>query len=279
MNISGKTKITGLFGDPVAHSLSPAMHNAAFAHANLDYIYIPYHVTPDNLKRAVSSIKALNITGVNVTVPHKQAVLSYLDHIDASATRCSAVNTIINHDGILTGYNTDGTGFIDSLKEYGFDPKNKQVVILGAGGSARAIAAALLDNHVSQITIMNRSVEKAEQLAEALGQSHTFSVMPLLSSFCPTIYHTNLVINTLSIPFKQKDGDWLVDLSCAAGALFYDLRYGNMPSDFLTYAKEIKSPGLDGLGMLIHQGARAFELFTDKKAPIHIMRKSLDSQK
>ena len=275
MKISGQTKITGLFGDPVAHSLSPAMHNAAFSHLNLDYVYVPYHVTPDNLKRAVNSIKSLNITGVNVTVPHKQTVIPYLDHIDKSATRCSAVNTIVNHNGTLTGYNTDGDGFIDSLKEYGFDPQDKKIIILGAGGSARAIAAALLEENVAQITLLNRTVEKAEQLAEDLGQAHSFSVIHLLSNFSPSIYCADLVVNTLSIPFKQEGGDWLVDLSCAAGALFYDLRYGKMPSDFLAYAKELKSPGLDGLGMLIHQGARAFQLFTGTQPPIDIMKKAL----
>ncbi|EEG78445.1 shikimate dehydrogenase [Dethiobacter alkaliphilus] len=274
MKISGRTKITGIFGDPVEHSLSPAMHNAAFAHLDLDYVYVPFHVNTDDIKRAVGSIKALNITGVNVTVPHKQDVIPFLDEIDKTASRCSAVNTIVNKDGILTGYNTDGTGFIDSLKEYGFNPKDKEVVIIGAGGSARAICAALLENKVSQITIINRSLENAEQLAESLGQAHTFSVIPLISNYSPSIYSADLVVNTLSIPFKQEDGDWLVDLSSAAGALFYDLRYGKMPSDFLTYAKELKSPGLDGLGMLLHQGARAFELFTGTKAPTDIMKKA-----
>ncbi|MCW3490341.1 shikimate dehydrogenase [Dethiobacter alkaliphilus] len=277
MKISGRTKITGIFGDPVEHSLSPAMHNAAFVHLDLDYVYVPFHVNTDDIKRAVGSIKALNITGVNVTVPHKQDVIPFLDEIDETASRCSAVNTIVNKDGILTGYNTDGTGFIDSLEENGFDPKDKEVVIIGAGGSARAICAALLENKVSQITIINRSLENAEQLAESLGQAHTFSVIPLISNYSPSIYSADLVVNTLSIPFKQEDGDWLVDLSSAAGALFYDLRYGKMPSDFLTYAKELKSPGLDGLGMLLHQGARAFELFTGTKAPTDIMKKALST--
>ncbi|MDW7651423.1 MAG: shikimate dehydrogenase [Bacillota bacterium] len=273
--ITGQTKITGIFGDPVQYSLSPAMHNAAFKHLKLPYIYIPFHVTPQNIQAAVSAIHALNITGVNVTVPHKEAVIPYLDVLDTSAKECGAVNTIVNHNGKLTGYNTDGSGFIDSLRETGFDPKDKKAVILGAGGSARAIAASLLNEGVAEITVLNRTPQKAEALAKALIEPQKVKVQKLIPGDAPDISGTSLIINTLSVPFKQKGGEWLLDLSKSAGALFYDLRYGKMPSDFLTLAKGLKSPGQDGLGMLLYQGVRAFRLFTGVNAPVDVMRKEL----
>lgn len=274
--ITGQTKITGIFGDPVIHSQSPSMHNAAYQHLNLPYAYIPFHVTSENLPTAVHAIRALNITGINVTVPHKEAVVPYLDILDDSAKRCGAVNTITNTNGTLTGYNTDGAGFIDSLLENGYNPQGKKAVILGAGGSARAIAAALLDSS-AEITIINRTVEKAASLAEALNAPDKITILPLILQSTPELSGTHLVINTLSTPFRQN-GSWLLDLSPAQGALFYDLRYGNMTSDFLTFAAEIKSPGLDGRGMLLHQGARAFRLFTGQEAPVDVMRKSLQIQ-
>lgn len=274
MNISGHTKIIGLFGDPVIHSLSPAMHNAAFYHQKLPYTYIPFHVTPQNLPTAISAIRALSLTGVNVTVPHKETVIPHLDHLDESAVRCGAVNTILNFNNELIGHNTDGPGFIDSLIEANLNPRGIKAIILGAGGSARAIAAQLSHENAAEIIILNRTLEKAQQISSFLPKVTVFS---LHDDYKAAITGANLVINTLSVPFKQE-GEWLVDLSPTTGALFYDLRYGKMPSDFLQYAKELNSPGLDGLNMLLHQGARAFTIFTNHKPALDIMRKALLSK-
>lgn len=274
MQINGQSKIIGLFGDPVQHSLSPAMHNAAIKALNLNYVYVPFHVTPAHLATAVAAVRALSLTGVNVTVPHKEAIIPYLDKLDQSAARCGAVNTIVNHNGILTGHNTDGAGFIDSLHVCGYNPQNKVATILGAGGSARAIAAALLDNGAARIILINRSVDKARQLAETLDPQNV-TVLPLIPGQPPEIADTTLVINTLSVPFRQEGGEWLLKLAPAPGALFYDLRYGHMPSEFLTYAQTIKSPGQDGLGMLLYQGARAFRLFTGEEAPVNVLQTAI----
>jgi shikimate dehydrogenase len=271
MNISSHTKIIGLFGDPVIHSLSPAMHNAAFSYQKLPYTYIPFHVTPQNLPTAISAIRALNLTGVNITVPHKEKVIPHLNHLDESAVRCGAVNTILNVNNELIGHNTDGPGFIDSLNEVNLNPRGIKAIILGAGGSARAIAAQLAHENAAEIIILNRTLEKAQQISSLLPKVTVFS---LQDDYKTAITGANLVINTLSVPFK-KEGEWLVDLSSTTGALFYDLRYGNMPSDFLHYAKELNNPGLDGLSMLLHQGARAFTIFTNQKPALDIMRKAL----
>lgn len=274
MQINAQTKIVGLIGDPIIHSLSPAMHNAAYQALALNYLYLPFHVTAVNLVAAISAVRALSFRGLNITVPHKEAVIPQLDLLDRSAKRCGAVNTIVNNNGTLTGYNTDGEGFIDSLRENDFDPYGKKVVILGAGGSARAVAAALQEHGAAQIVLVNRTTRKAEQIAEALG-AQNFRIFPLSSLPADALAGVKLVINALAVPFEREDGEWLLDLSAAAGALFYDLRYGKMPSDFLTYARELKSPGLDGLGMLLHQGVRAFRLLTGEEPPVEVMREAL----
>ncbi|MBS3989887.1 MAG: shikimate dehydrogenase, partial [Dethiobacter sp.] len=273
MQIDGQTKVVGLIGDPITHSLSPAMHNAAYQALALNYLYLPFHVPAANLAAAISAVRSLGFSGINVTVPHKEAVIPELDFLDRSAKRCGAVNTIVNNSGTLTGYNTDGEGFIDSLQEYGFEPNGKKAVVLGAGGSARAIAAALQEHGISQIVLINRTMGKAQQIAEALG-AQNFRIFTLSAVPADALAGAQLVINALAVPFRRDDGGWLLDLSAAAGALFYDLRYGKMLSDFLVYADELKSPGLDGLGMLLHQGVRAFRLFTGVEPPVEIMRKA-----
>lgn len=272
MTISGKTRVTGLFGYPVAHSLSPAMHNAAYRALGLDFVYVPFQVTPPNLPSAVCALRALDIAGVNVTVPHKETVIPYLDCLDQSALRCGAVNTIVNSHGTLTGYNTDGPGFTDALREEGLSASGLKAVVLGAGGTARAVVSQLLAEGAAQIIIINRTVEKALALAVALGAQDRVQVYGLGDK--APLAGAGLVVNTLSVPFRQEGG-WLVDLSPAAGALFFDLRYGAMPPDFRHYARELESPSVDGLGMLLYQGARAFELFTGHKAPVDVMKKAL----
>ncbi|HHU31017.1 MAG TPA: shikimate dehydrogenase [Firmicutes bacterium] len=274
MEITGRTRLTGLFGDPVMHSRSPSMHNAAYLHLRLPFVYLPFRVAGDQLPAAVRAIRALDMAGVNITVPHKEAVIPYLDRLDETALRCGAVNTIVNREGVLTGYNTDGLGFLDSLSELGFELRKKKAVILGAGGSARAVAAALLDVPVKSLLVLNRTVEKAKELAAALGAGDKISIFPLKADAVPDLAEAELVVNTLSVPFKQR-GSRLVNLEQAKKALFYDLRYGSMPSGFLDYAKELGRPGVDGSGMLLHQGARAFILITGREAPLEVMRKAL----
>ncbi|NLN06848.1 MAG: shikimate dehydrogenase, partial [Firmicutes bacterium] len=256
MDISGTTRVIGLMGDPVLYSRSPAIHNAACRHLRLPLVYVAFRVEKAAVPAAVAAISALDMVGMNVTVPHKEAVIPYLDELDISARRCGAVNTIVNREGKLTGYNTDGDGFLDALRELDFDPAGREAAILGAGGSARAVAAALLDSGIKKLTIINRTVGKAEQLADALGSPGKITVLPLEPQSAPDLSAAELVVNTLSIPFNSG-GRWLLDLSSAAGALFYDLRYGDMPSAFLDYARQLGRPGADGASMLLHQGARA----------------------
>ncbi|MBT9172812.1 MAG: Shikimate dehydrogenase (NADP(+)) [Syntrophomonadaceae bacterium] len=280
VNISGVTKVAGIFGAPVAHSLSPAMHNAAFAALQLPYVYVPFHVRQEDLPAAAAAVRALRMAGVNVTVPLKEAVVPLLDCLDDTAAACGAVNTVVNREGTLTGYNTDTGGFLDALRlEAGFDPQGKKVVILGAGGAARAVAAALLEGNAAEIVVLNRTSERAQTLAADLqrrrntGQTVLFAV-PLTGNLQDHLPGAGLVVNTLSVSFR-REGEWLVDLSPAAGALFFDLRYGAAADDYLALADKLSSPALDGLAMLLYQGVRAFRLFTGHEPPLEVMRRAL----
>ncbi|MBI2848398.1 MAG: shikimate dehydrogenase, partial [Chloroflexi bacterium] len=156
--ISAKTKVCGLIGDPVEHSMSPAMHNAAFRELGLDYVYLPFRVTRENLGQAIAGLRGLNFRGLNVTIPHKVEVLQFLDEMDPLAEKIGAVNTIVNNDGVLCGYNTDAGGFLQAMLAKGVEPKGEHIAVLGAGGAARAVTFILADRG-AHLTILNRSQE------------------------------------------------------------------------------------------------------------------------
>ena len=170
MQITGQTKIVGIIGAPIEHSRSPQIHNAAIAALGLDYVYVPFHVQPDNLGAAIEGFKATNLVGINVTIPHKQNVITYLDEISREATLIGAVNTLIFKDGAISGENTDAPGFLQAMQEDGFDvPEGGSAVVIGAGGSARAIVVALALAGVQTICITNRTVSRAVALATDLS--------------------------------------------------------------------------------------------------------------
>ena len=169
--VSGKTRLCGIIGDPIEHTMSPVMHNAAFQQMGLDFLYVPFRVKQGELAKAIDGVRALNIRGLNVTIPHKVAVIQFLNGLDPLAENIGAVNTIVNDDGVLTGYNTDGAGFLQALLESNIEPKGKNIVILGAGGAARAIAFFLADRGAN-LVILNRLLEMdwANELAGRISQ-------------------------------------------------------------------------------------------------------------
>ncbi|MFH1031924.1 MAG: shikimate dehydrogenase, partial [Chloroflexota bacterium] len=169
-NISGKTKLCGLIGNPVEHSMSPAMHNAAFKEMGLDYLYFPFRVKKEDLGKAIEGMRALGIRGLNVTIPHKVVVIEFLDELDGLAKKIGAVNTIVNNDGKLKGYNTDASGFLQPLLEKGINPRDKSVVVLGAGGASRAISFVLADKG-AHLVILNRRVAGAKELAGRISET------------------------------------------------------------------------------------------------------------
>lgn len=282
MKITGKTKITAVFGYPVVHSLSPIFQNAAFEFLGLDYVYIPLEVLPEQLGKSVEGIRALNFTGVNLTIPHKKSVLEYLDEIDDEAKLLGVVNTVVNKNGILKGYSTDGRGFIRSLTEYkdGFIPEGKNVFLLGAGGSAYAIAGALVKEKVSRIFICNRTGERAVLLAQHLSEKFGFDKVILVpfeernkEEYWEGI---QLIVNTTSVGMKEGDPVLVTEENIRQSEFVYDLIY-NRKTELIKSAEKNRIRCLAGLSMLVYQGAVSFELWTGVKAPVEVMKQSLQS--
>ena len=274
MKISGKTKVLGLLGWPVEHSLSPAMHNAAFEHIGLDCCYVTFPVKPGFLKDAVRSVRALNLAGVNVTMPHKENVIPLLDKVDADASFIGAVNTIVNSNGKLIGYNTDGRGFMRSLSEAQISLNKKNVLILGAGGASRAIGFYLAKK-AAELFIYDIDGNKSGKLIRDLNKMRKnvfpFSFQP--SAFSHQLHDIDIIIN--ATPLGLKKGDPLpIDINLLKPRhVVCDLIYKNTP--LLQRASRKGCRTLNGLGMLLWQGAFAFELWTGKKPPVEVMRKAL----
>ena len=278
--LTGHTRIVGVIGDPVEHSRSPQMHNAAFAKAGLDYVYVPFHVRPDDLADAIAGFKATNIVGINVTLPHKQAVIPYLTSISREAELIGAVNTLTFVNGKIHGDNTDAPGVLKALEENGnmSVPVGENVVVLGAGGAARAVVVALALRGVASITIANRTVEKAIALAEEMDRQIGVSMqgMGLADERLPlTIRQSKLLVNTATTSMDATQpllisADWL-----QPNTIVYDIVYTPPVTSLMQAATERGCRTLGGIGMLVHQGAIAFEKWTDVTPCTETMRQAL----
>jgi len=269
MAIDAKTRVAALLGYPVSHSFSPAMHNAAFEELGLNCRYVAFEVKPELLGRAVDGVRALGFVGVNVTVPHKENVIQYLDEVDPEASFIGAVNTVVNQEGWLKGYNTDGRGFMRSLEEEGIKPEGKKILIVGSGGAARAVGY-YLSGAASELSIFDVVREKARALADALSRRGN---VRQLGSLDAALKEADIVIN--ATPLGLKEGDPLpFDVSILdEDAIVGDLIYKETP--LLREAARRGRKTFNGLGMLIWQGALAFELWTGAAPPYKIMRKAL----
>jgi shikimate dehydrogenase len=282
--IKGSTKICGIFGNPVEHSLSPLMHNAAFQATGLDYIYIPFKVEKAALPDAIKAVRALNLAGVNITIPHKETVLSYLDEISVEAAFTGAVNTVVNQQGRLYGENTDGRGFIKALSgQSGFNPAGKTALILGAGGAARAVAVQLALSGAAKLVLVNRSRPRAEGLArliaEKTGVAAAVADWPAegLQPLAGIIANTDLVVQATPLgmyPHLEETVPFPFN-SLKQGTVVCDLVYNPARTNFLKKAAQAGAITVNGLGMLVYQGALSFELWTGIPAPIKTMRDAL----
>jgi shikimate dehydrogenase len=269
----------GIFGYPIGHSLSPLMHNTAFVHYGIEAIYLPFAVQPAHLELAVKSIAALQMGGVNVTIPHKQAVLAWMDELSPEARLIGAVNTIHLQDGRLHGYNTDGIGFLRALEEVGSDVAGRTVMLLGAGGAARAIAVQLCLSGIRRLLLANRTPTRAEDLAAYLRQNfpHTdVSVVSMGESALAThLPHTDIVVNATSIGMHPRDPMLLPPTELGPRHLVCDIVYRPLYTPLLRAAQRQGARTIDGLGMLLHQGAKAFEIWTEHTFPIPLIRAQL----
>jgi len=277
MVISGKTRICGLIGDPIEHTMSPAMQNAAFRDKGIDYIYVPFRVKPENLGKAIEGMRALNIRGLNVTIPHKVAVIPFLDELDDLAEKIGAVNTIVNEDGILRGYNTDATGFLRALLESGIELEDKNIVILGAGGASRAISLTLAQGGAN-LVILNRLLELdwAEELAGRISQICTSEVKALelnRQNLLRTLEKATLLVNATSVGMSPSIDQTPVDSDLLRHDLIvFDIVYNPVKTRLLKEAEAVGAKTVSGVEMLVWQGALAFELWTGLKAPVELMR-------
>lgn len=279
MKVTGDTKVLGILGYPVGHTLSPLMQNAAFEALGLDYAYLPFKVHPEELGAAVKGIRALGIIGVNITIPHKEQVIPFLDEITEEASIIGAVNTIENRNGRLIGHNTDSGGYIRSLREdAGFDPNGKNILVIGAGGAARGVIAGLSRNRASGIFIANRTMEKREKLAIGFGDKFKeikFTPFPLSSlKDKDMLSSVDLIVNTTPLSLEGETPDIEFTLT-HPHTLISDIVYSPPMTPFLKKAREAERKTLGGLGMLLYQGAISFEIWTSKEAPIAAMKKAL----
>ncbi|MDH7554999.1 MAG: shikimate dehydrogenase [Spirochaetota bacterium] len=274
MVINAHTSVYCILGNPVRHSLSPIMHNAAFAHTGINAVYVAFE--PASIKQAFNAIKALGIKGASITIPFKVDVLPLCDSVDTLASRIGSVNTLVNADGMIQGYNTDGYGLLRSLETHSIEYHNKKVLIIGNGGSARAIAYTLAQ-HNTHITICGRNSNNITQLANDLRKYFTDIETILIDKLTPDITaHNNIIINTTPVGMKPDISRSPIDISLLhPHNVVVDIIYSPLRTQLVQNAQEKGCTVITGDYMLLFQACMQFELWTGKTAPIDIMHQAL----
>ena len=281
MKIKATTQIYGIFGHPVSQSLSPAMHNAAFRYLGLDCVYLAFEVDPRNVDQAVSSIRALGICGINVTIPHKQSVMAGLDETAPEASMVGAVNTIVNENGRLKGYNTDVSGVLRALdSELEFSPRGKNVFVVGAGGASRAVIVAMCTSGARSVAAVNRTYLKAQELSEEFSPHFgdvAFFAAPLDDSgrVSELMEQADIVINCSSAGMGNIEPLSLPLDLLSQNCVVYDLVYKPSVTPLVRDSRALGLRAESGLGMLLYQGVDAFEIWTGENAPVEVMRETL----
>ncbi len=283
--ITGKTQLLGVIGNPVEHSLSPAMHNAAIANLGLDYVYLPFPIAAENLKTALDGFAAIGLVGFNITIPHKQAILPLLSEITPIAQAVGAVNTVVRKDNQWLGTNTDVDGFISPLQNHDQNWNQAVAVVLGNGGAARAVVAGLTQLGISQIHLLGRNLEKLQAFRQSWENSplkvnlqvHEWKSLPKLLS------QANLLVNTTPVGMHPRIGESPVTVEDMAnlqpGAIAYDLIYTPSPTQFLQQAQQVGAIAIDGSEMLVQQGAIALKMWLQRDTvPVDIMGQALREQ-
>jgi shikimate dehydrogenase len=280
--IDGHTQLVGLIGWPVEHSMSPAMHNAAFDALGLNWRYVPLPVPPGRVAAALRGLSALGFHGANVTVPHKETAMDALDVVAPDAQALGAVNTIVferdEQGGTrLSGHNTDAAGFIVALREGGFNPAGASAVVVGAGGAARAVVFGLMEAGTEEITVLNRTPERARAVVSDLSrqpQCVVLSAQLTLESLTESIRGVDLLVNATPVGMWPH-GDssiWPDEAPIPAQLTVFDLVYNPLQTKLLQQARRSQVRGVGGLGMLVHQGALSFKMWTKVEAPVRVMR-------
>lgn len=265
-------------GYPIAHSLSPVMFNAAFAELDMDWAYLAWRVKPGDLHAALEGARSMGLAGANLTIPLKEMALEWMDVLSPEARVIGAVNCVAVREDKLYGFNTDGEGFLSSLREdAGFEPRGKRVLVVGAGGAARAVAFALGRSGCGSLTVANRTVSRAESLAEHVREA-TGTVTAGIgldgSVLGKAVAESELLVQTSPVGMYPEDiiPDWFDPGWLDPGSMLVDIIYRPRPTALLRKAAELGCSTLDGLGMLVHQAALGFEIWAGGKAPVKVMR-------
>ena len=267
--VSGSTRVVGVCGQGIGYTLSPAMHNAAFRHCGLDYVYVTFEVAAAAVRQAVDGIRGLGLAGVNVTKPLKTDVLPYLDEVSDEARRIGSVNTIVNRSGRLAGASTDGAGLLRALREKGIEVRDSRVLILGAGGAARAACDMARQAGAGSIAIAARNAARARDTAR-VGSASVVSLAP--GELGPALGNADLVINAIPTDLAL-DEDWF-----RADQFVCDTRYDQEETALIRYARSRGAGASNGIDMLLFQGAASFEIWTGRPAPVEVMRSALEDQ-
>jgi len=278
VDISGQTQVYGIFGYPVKHSKSPQFQTSAFSFYKIPAVYVPFEVKPEDLETAVKAVKTLGIKGLNITVPHKESIIPHLNEISEEVKLIGACNTIKNIDGYLVGYNTDAYGFIRGLKELQPQLEGKNVLVLGAGGASRAIIYGLIKERVNKIYQANRTIEKVFTIREDFKALTKFAEeiiipVPYDKIECCVLDSVDIIVNTTSVGLREDDEPLFNYDAISSRHIVVDIIYKKTP--LLKIAEEKGCKWQDGLPMLLHQGAKAFEIWTGKDAPIEVMKEAL----
>ncbi|MCX7887328.1 MAG: shikimate dehydrogenase [Verrucomicrobiae bacterium] len=276
--MDGSTTVVGGFGHPVAHTASPAMHNAAFAALEMNWVYLAFDVEPANLRSALYGARDMGLRGVNLTVPHKILALDIVDEVDAEARKLGAVNTVLIENGKLQGFNTDGYGIAKAIREeFNFGFKGKRVLVLGAGGAGRAIAVKAALDGALRVYVANRTASKvdaiAAEIAKTKSECRRVELTPdALAAVMPDV---DLLVNATSVGLKEGETLHLPAELFSAQLFVYDTIYRPVETELLRVAAEAGARTANGLSMLLHQGAKSFEIWTGRKAPLAVMRRAL----
>ncbi|MFH1976196.1 MAG: shikimate dehydrogenase [Pseudomonadota bacterium] len=265
MTFDSNTSVYAVFGDPVSHTLSPSMHNRAFQFTGYNGVYLAFGVK--NIKNALVSLRTLGIKGASITIPHKIEAMKYLDEVDSIALKIGAVNTIINNDGFLKGYNSDGLGAVKALSEKTVI-KGKNIAVIGAGGAARAVGFCV-KKEGGRITVINRSMDKGERLAGELSADYR-PLNDIGKMNC------DILINTTSVGMTPHTDEMPIEKRyLEKGMVVMDIVYNPLKTRLLSEAEKAGCITVDGVSMFVHQGVFQFELWTGIKAPVEIMKKAV----
>jgi shikimate dehydrogenase len=277
--ISSRTGLAGILGHPVGHSLSPRMHNAAFRAQGLDMVYLAFDVLPEELAGAVNGVRSLGLRGVNVTIPHKEAIIGLLDDVEESARRIGAVNTVVNRQGVLSGYNTDKIGFSAALRGLRAEgAAGLTCLVAGAGGAARAVVAALVEDGAKRVLVWNRTPERAATLCTQAAEWGGVPCEAIEGATGPAaVASADLVVNATSVGLRShiKESAIPVD-NLTSNHIVVDLVYGSEATMLVREAKARGATAIDGKDMLVRQAAGSYELWTGLPAPAAVMRESID---